>query len=188
MTLGACSVMNEKECAVADWQAIGFSDGASGRTQASFNERAKACSKHGLFVDSKSYQRGRNEGLKSYCTKNNGFTIGVRGGRYYGVCEGKSHTHFSSGYNKGKAVYKQRSRVQSLKSNIESTERKITFLLKEKNNIQNKIVAAQEAHVRSQLVADLDNNSRERRRLQNNLEDMRKELKSEKNILVKMER
>lgn len=123
--LTACSTMNKKECAVANWADLGFSDGSKGRTMSYFEERANDCAEYNVIADRASYSNARNQGLKNYCTEASGFTQGSNGKTYKGVCSGASAQQFLSGYHKGKRIYNQKKRVQDLRNKLKQTDRDI---------------------------------------------------------------
>ena len=71
-----CASMDEDECRVADWRAIGYEDGASGRAASQLGERREACADHGVTPNFVAYRQGREEGLREYCTPAMGYRLG----------------------------------------------------------------------------------------------------------------
>ena len=88
--LGGCAGgLSKDECLYADWQAIGYEDGARGAPASAVSSHRQACAKKaGVTPDMTAYLTGRDEGLREYCKPSNGFAVGSRGARYYGVCTG----------------------------------------------------------------------------------------------------
>ena len=73
-------------CQSTDWYSLGTSDGSQG-LPASLREPAFAeCAVLGAAADRDSYQMGRSDGLRNYCTAENGYEIGRTGQRYHFVC------------------------------------------------------------------------------------------------------
>ena len=87
LAMTGCATMSSEECALSDWSAVGFEDGARGYTTERFSSHRKACAKHGITADFRAYQEGRDEGLVEFCQPSRGYNLGVSGGRYNGVCD-----------------------------------------------------------------------------------------------------
>lgn len=84
--LTGCATLSKQECLIGNWQAIGFADGAAGRTPDYLNNHNKACAKVGVATDYRAWEQGRKEGLKQYCTETNAYQIGRRGAQMSPVC------------------------------------------------------------------------------------------------------
>ncbi len=100
MTAGCASVSKE-DCLVTDWYEIGRMDGRQGKPRTVFQGRAKACLEHGISADRQAYYAGHDQGLRYYCTEQNGFALGQKGLPYNPVCPLQLEVNFRSGYNKG---------------------------------------------------------------------------------------
>ena len=100
MTAGCASVSKE-DCLVTDWYEIGRMDGRQGKQRTVFQGRAKACLEHGVNADRQAYYAGHDQGLRYYCTEQNGFELGQKGLPYNPVCPLQLETDFRAGYNKG---------------------------------------------------------------------------------------
>jgi hypothetical protein len=104
--LAGCASMSKEECRVADWQAIGYEDGARGAPMSALSSRREACAKKAnLAPDMDGYLLGRAQGLELFCRPSNGFELGARGGAYNGVCMGESEYDFSAAYRSGEQLY-----------------------------------------------------------------------------------
>jgi len=130
--LSGCATMNADECAMSDWHAIGYEDGANGYGADRLGNRRKACAKHGVAPDFEAYQSGRAEGLRQFCQPSRGFNLGAGGGRYNGVCPGDMEPDFVDAFNTGHKLYTLRSSVNSAnyqinarKAELERTEDRI---------------------------------------------------------------
>lgn len=113
LALAACaSGMSKKQCLYADWRAIGYEDGASGRDASAIASRREACADNaGVTPDMEAYLDGREAGLDQFCRPANGFDVGAHGGRYAGACAGRNETAFVASYEKGLALHGYVSRL-----------------------------------------------------------------------------
>lgn len=151
--LGSCATLDEGQCRSGDWQGIGFGDGAAGYPQSRLAEHAKACGKFGITPDAAAYDRGRRDGLVSFCTPRRGFEEGRQGHTYYNVCPAGLEPGFLAGYADGelvaaanRRVSEARSEASSARSRAEDFERQIrdnearlndpNFPAQEKDNIR----------------------------------------------------
>jgi len=116
--LSGCATMNANECALSDWNMIGFEDGAQGYSAERVGRHRKACAKHGVAPDLTAYQGGREQGLRQYCQPSRGFDLGAGGRRYNGVCPGDMQPDFLDAYNTGRQLYTLRSGVNNANNQI----------------------------------------------------------------------
>lgn len=84
--LSSCATLSKQECLVGDWQAIGYNDGVAGYQSERLASHAKACAKASVAPDYLAWERGRQLGLKQYCTSSNAYNIGRRGRSLNNVC------------------------------------------------------------------------------------------------------
>lgn len=120
--LSGCASMSADECAVSDWHSIGYEDGARGYSPAQIGKHRKACSKHGIALDFESYQAGRKDGLREFCTVSRGFNLGTSGANYNGVCPSDLEYDFIDAFNSGHQLYNLRSAVNSTTYQINAKE------------------------------------------------------------------
>jgi len=106
--------MDEAECSVADWRAIGYEDGAAGQDMSALSSRRKACAEHGVAIDFNSYQSGRSEGLALFCRPANGYNYGSLGQRYNGVCPPDLEKEFLSSYQDGYGLYQRQAALDAI--------------------------------------------------------------------------
>lgn len=125
--LSGCVSMSANECLVSDWSAIGYEDGARGYTTDRFGQHRKACAKHGVAADFEAYKRGREEGLLEFCQPTRGYTLGVNGGRYAGVCSADVEPEFVQAYNAGHNLYRLRAAVSSAESAIHAKQGELKY-------------------------------------------------------------
>lgn len=104
--LSGCAGISKEECLYADWNAVGYEDGAAGRPVSAISPRRAACAKKArMTVDMAAYRAGREEGLEVYCQPSNGYAAGANGAGYYGVCPGPREAEFMSAYEAGRHLY-----------------------------------------------------------------------------------
>ena len=119
--LGGCATMDEAECVSADWYALGHDDGQQGKKAAHYSEYRKDCSAYGVNVDADAYADGWESGIRDYCTRDNGYRVGVVGKIYQSSCPLVLADTFVSSYQSGRAVYLKQLRVNSLRHKVQKT-------------------------------------------------------------------
>jgi hypothetical protein len=121
--LAGCAGMSEQACLVSDWRAVGFEDGAVGRSVTNIGNYREACSKHGVTPDLDAYRAGHAEGVEIYCRPNNGFEVGHSGATYQGVCPANLESAFLANYDSGRRLFELESALQRIDSQIVSNAR-----------------------------------------------------------------
>lgn len=105
LSLVSCATLDQNECAVTDWQQLGFADGGNGRAQTHVARHQEACSKFGISVDVAAWQTGWTQGIAGYCTFENGERIGSSGGfASPSVCPVNSRAPFEAAYTASRAL------------------------------------------------------------------------------------
>ena len=84
--LSACATLSKQECRVGDWQVIGYNDGIAGYAADRLASHTKACAKVSITPNYQLWERGRELGLKQYCTVTNAYNVGRRGRELNNVC------------------------------------------------------------------------------------------------------
>ena len=97
LLLAGCATLNEEDCRLGDWYSIGLQDGQQGNKNraAQYN---KECAEYKVNVDLNEYKKGRTDGLKSYCTYENGVHVGEQNRSYNRVCPTDLAPEFLAGY------------------------------------------------------------------------------------------
>lgn len=171
--MSGCATMSGDECMATDWSAVGYEDGARGYTTERFSKYRKACAKQGVTADFSSYQVGREQGLVEYCQPGRGYSVGVNGGRYYGVCSVDLEADFVDAYNDGYHLY-------TLRSNVNNTDSRINAKQRELENVEDAILHAEAALIdrettterRIILLAELKDLSEDTGRLEAEIRDL----------------
>ena len=112
----ACSSLSEDQCRQGDWAGIGQADGYAGSAMSRLEDHAEACRKVGITPDAVAYGRGRQIGLRGYCTPARGFSEGRQGHSYAGVCPPGAAQAFMAAYNDGRIVYDAVTRLNTASS------------------------------------------------------------------------
>ncbi|MDE0523604.1 MAG: DUF2799 domain-containing protein [Boseongicola sp.] len=84
--LAGCASLSESDCRQGAWRDIGLADGARGKQSSYIMEHVKACSEFGIAPDVQEWRRGRETGLKQYCTAAHAYFVGTTGTRLSPVC------------------------------------------------------------------------------------------------------
>jgi len=115
--LSGCASISEKDCRLGDWYQHGLQDGQNGASNKA-SSYAEDCKEYGVTVNTKLYNDGRDEGLKSYCTYENGSYLGESGGSYNNVCPAGLSAEFLSGYKPNKALSRAKSTLDEAESRV----------------------------------------------------------------------
>lgn len=116
--VSGCASLDRSECLSANWYAIGLEDGARGQPLERLGTHRRACAEYGVAPDAERYVAGRNEGLKSFCTYERGFSLGRGGQTYAGGCPANLAAGFQSGYQRGRELYDLQRRFNEVQSEI----------------------------------------------------------------------
>lgn len=148
LALAACETtsrpaMTSAQCAVADWKALGYQDGASGRALERFVARQEACVAAGYGADQVAYMAGRREGLWNWCQPERAFQLGFEGASYNGVCPIDLDGVFRDAHGEGLRAYHALSALRSAESSVSS-------LRSEREDIERKIDANEAGLIASQ--------------------------------------
>ncbi|TNF90366.1 MAG: DUF2799 domain-containing protein [Gammaproteobacteria bacterium] len=119
---GGCATMSAEDCAGADWQTIGLTDGTAGQAPVKADRRANDCAKHGVVMDRNAYERGRDEGLGRYCVEGNAYQLGEQGRSYNGVCANHNEADFLAAYEKGRELHAFTTAASSASSQLATAE------------------------------------------------------------------
>src|SRR5262245_13606325 len=124
--IAGCATLDKDQCLRADWYAIGLEDGARGQPLERAGDHRRACAEHGVTPKIEPYLAGRNEGLKSYCTYEKGFSVGRSGQSYSGVCPANLAGNFTAGFQRGKDLHDVRRRLDTVNEQIRKSRAALT--------------------------------------------------------------
>ena len=120
--LSACATLSKQECVVGDWQAIGYNDGVAGYAADRLASHTKACAKASVTPDYQLWERGRQLGLKQYCTVTSAYNIGRRGQKLNNVCPITLANSLQVANQKGLDYYSLDNQLDKDKRLLETTE------------------------------------------------------------------
>lgn len=167
IVLSGCATMSSEECALNDWQTIGFEDGANGHTADRIGHHRRACAKHGVAPDFEAYQAGRDRGLLEYCQPAVAFNVGASGGRYYGVCPFESEGDFIAAFNTGHGLYNLRASVNAVTQQINARDAELERTDKSIRQIEADLISRDTSvEQRVLLLVDLKDLSEKRGQLE----------------------
>ena len=120
--LSACATLSKQECRVGDWQVIGYNDGIAGYAADRLASHTKACAKVSITPNYQLWERGRELGLKQYCTVTNAYNVGRRGRELNNVCPITIVNTLQSANKKGLDYYALDSQLDKDKRLLEAHE------------------------------------------------------------------
>ena len=121
LLLIGCSGLEKRDCAGLDWYKQGEIDGNNGKRRSYFLQHGLACK---LTPDRATYLKGREEGLKQFCTYSGGFRDALEGQIYLGQCiDSKNIKNFKKGREKGSEIYFQKEKIFTLKEKLKDIKR-----------------------------------------------------------------
>ena len=113
----ACAPINEKQCRAGNWFELGIRDGEQGRLLSHADKYVEECAKFSVAVDRKAWAKGREEGLKSYCTISNAERLGRAGSGLRPVCQNQAQLQKANDH--GYKYYKLTQELEELKAERE---------------------------------------------------------------------
>jgi len=96
-----CASMSKKECLSADWETVGYRDGARGVHYTYLEKHRESCVKYEVIPDDAAYRNGWEQGIRSYCTADNGYRAGTAGRAYRNICPADVAGDFLAGWEQG---------------------------------------------------------------------------------------
>lgn len=120
LILGSCTTMSKDECLMGAWGEKGYRDGLAGYDASRLEDHASACAKYGMGTNPQAYMSAREDGLRTYCTWQNGFTEGRRGNSYRGVCRPEEEAGFVPAWEDGREIHAAEQALASAESALNS--------------------------------------------------------------------
>lgn len=125
-SLSGCASISQEECLLGDWYQLGLADGQDGKKNYAADYK-KDCSEYKVKMDVKAYNQGRDEGLKAYCTYENGVSLGQLNQTYNHVCPAGLSDAFLFGYR----PYHNLASAEAERENIEERMDRYRDLLRD---------------------------------------------------------
>jgi hypothetical protein len=127
--LAGCATMSPEECLQANWEEVGYNDGAAGYPVSRSADHREACAETGVSVDFELYRHGYSLGLPYYCTRENGFESGDHGGEYAPQCVSDQFPDYALGYSEGLDVFALKRELRELEGRIDEKSAQADALL-----------------------------------------------------------
>ncbi|NSX55084.1 DUF2799 domain-containing protein [Parasulfitobacter algicola] len=128
LPLMSCASLTNKQCERGDWYGIGVSDGQAGRSISYLDNHREACADVGITPDRAVWLKGREAGLRQYCTPENAYHIGKAGDQINNVCQPQERLKMSRPYLVGQQYYDFTQQINRLKSEKNSLEEDIRLI------------------------------------------------------------
>ena len=136
--------MSANQCAVGDWQTVGYRDAVNGKRSTALLIHQDACMEHGVAPDRTAYMSGWEQGAQEYCQPNNGFYIGERGWSHNNICPAELRAGFLTAYQEGQHLYQARLVVSNLEWEIDQKTNRLEA-------IKSEIISAGAAQLNAEL-------------------------------------
>lgn len=91
-----------QDCQTLNWYDQGLKDGSVGKDKVLLGKYKEVCAESSVAVNEGQYAKGYITGLKNFCTYDNGYEYGAKGGEPHACPEG---TEYKTGYDKGYAKF-----------------------------------------------------------------------------------
>lgn len=118
LLLSGCASLSETECRSGDWYGVGLVDGQNGAPLSRLSDHREACAEFGISIDGDRYRAGRDEGLRSYCTPENGVHVGRSGATYHNVCPAELAGEFMRQYRFGYTIWEVEQALERIDRHI----------------------------------------------------------------------
>ncbi|MBV1908510.1 MAG: DUF2799 domain-containing protein [Kangiellaceae bacterium] len=185
--MSGCATLNESECQSANWEIIGLEDGSKGRNTSYIGEHREACSEYRIAPDLTSYIKGHKQGLKQFCTQQNGYQQGVKGATNNQVCTGSSVRDFNRGHQDGLRIYRASKEILGLESEIDSRHHRLEDIEKQKRAMEEELVRnGTKEYRRRELLEEIKSLERESEATYIEIDNMRISLARLKDIYQRM--
>ena len=139
--------LSEHQCAVGDWETVGYRDGVNGHRSTALLKHQDACMEHGVAPDRTAYMSGWDQGARDFCQPNNGFYLGERGRAHNNICPAELQGGFLTAYEEGRRLYQARLAVSNLEWEIDQKTGRLEA-------IKSEIISAGAAQLNSELTVE----------------------------------
>ena len=128
LLLGACASLSKEQCVAGDWAAIGRADGAEGRGFERLEAHRRACARAGVEPDAVAWDRGRQQGLRLYCTPAKAYQVGRSGRSIAPGCVQAELADMSPAFEKGRAYFRVAQDIDRIESDADDLAREAAGL------------------------------------------------------------
>ncbi|WP_417773971.1 DUF2799 domain-containing protein [Stappia sp.] len=125
LALAGCETVSKEQCVAGDWSELGKADGAQGHLTKRFEDVVKDCGRYGITPDADAYMAGWHQGVRLYCTPQNGFSLGRQGKELSPVCPAQTAALFRQSHDLGRRIWKAEDRLRDTERRISSAESRL---------------------------------------------------------------
>jgi hypothetical protein len=154
LLFSGCATMGKNECLNAQWQSVGYEDGAKGYNASRIGEYRKSCAEYNVSPNLEAYMQGRLQGLAQWCKPSNGYYQGTRGAIYNGVCPEALESDFEFAMSEGRAVYDYRKKVHEHEMLIARLHREYGAIEKQISFMEAELISDQVSPRRRRALLD----------------------------------
>lgn len=123
--LAGCATLTEEQCVAGDWHQLGVGDGQYGHYASRLDDHRYACRNTSAVVDEAAYFAGRDVGLRTYCTAQNGFSLGSSGRGDASVCPAELAADFQQANALGRDVHVAEQEVAEAEQEVRNLESRL---------------------------------------------------------------
>ncbi|MFK8014367.1 MAG: DUF2799 domain-containing protein [Gammaproteobacteria bacterium] len=149
------SGMSAKDCASADWRALGVQDGQEGAASIRRDQRFAACAGSAPPPDQNAYGAGYADGLALLCTPKGGYEFGLAGKEYLYVCPRPQEPDFIQTYQIGYEEYELKETLRDAQRGLDRSEREMRSAQTDVQRLQSQYNSAN-TQDRIRLQTDID--------------------------------
>lgn len=125
LALASCASLSEEECRAGDWYGIGVADGAEGRGPDRIEAHRRACADAGIAPDLEAWQKGRERGLRLYCTPEKAYREGREGQSIAAGCTRTEMARIMPAWEWGRNWWRLELEADGIRDEIRDIEREI---------------------------------------------------------------
>ena len=125
LLMAGCATLSKDECLNADWQIIGFEDASAGYAMDRIGQHRKACASVMVVPDMARYEEGHRKGARQYCTRERGYSEGLNGKSYNGICPLDLVDTFMQAYRDGQERYQFQKHLSDMAATMVSIKHRI---------------------------------------------------------------
>lgn len=101
------NTFNKNQCLQGNWQAIGYQDGLNGRSEQYIYQHIKTCGNYQIMPNKLQWEKGRQAGLKQYCTPLRAYQLGREGYNFHNVCPADMMLDLLKAHDEGYYYYQR---------------------------------------------------------------------------------
>lgn len=119
LIVSSCTTLSPEECLNMNWYEQGVKDGAKGHQAVWIEKHKQACKSSSVIPDRAQWLKGRQKGLKSYCTARNAYWIGRKGQGLSPVCSPAAEMQMRPALAHGVKYHRISNEIEYLRRDIQ---------------------------------------------------------------------